>query len=141
MWVFLAADEYADAIVLEICGSIQNLNDKRSRYAATVRSLVLTCPIAWLDYPITVQRGGQAPRWQACRSLVKKPTAELVLPVRYLRVLFALPNSLYPTWAANNVADGHEFFCRHSSLATYNGQQAQSFLRNMSPYSHFMTQQ
>jgi hypothetical protein len=139
MWVFLAGDEYADAMVVEICGSAQNLNDKRSRYAATVRSLVLTCPTRWLHYPIRVQRGGEAPRWQACRSIPKGPTSDLALPVRYLRVLFALPNSLYPTWSANNVADGHEFFCRHSSLATYTGQQAQSFLRSMSPYVHFMT--
>jgi hypothetical protein len=81
MWVFLNNSVYADAICVEVCGSQQNLNDKRSRYSADVRSLVLNCPLKWLSETISLQKGGILPRWQACESISACPTAELNLPV------------------------------------------------------------
>jgi hypothetical protein len=139
MWVYLKHPEFADVVAIEVCGSPQNLNDKRARYAATVRSMVLTCPQTWLDEEVPLQRAGLAPRWEACRSIDAHPADDLVLPVRYLRVLFAIPNALYSSWAGNNVADGHEYFCRHSSLDSYTSQAMQRFLRQMSYSSQFFT--
>ena len=139
MWVYLKYPEFADVVAIEVCGSTQNLNDKRSRYAANVRSMVLSCPLSWLQEEVTIQRGGSASRWEACRSIDLAPVEDIRLPIRYLRVLFAIPNESYASWARNNVADGHEFFCRHSSLDTYNSQSMQAFLRQMSYASQFRT--
>ena len=139
MWVYLKDPEFTDIVIVEACGSAQNLNDKRSRYAANVRSMVLTCPLPWLEEEVSIQSGGFAPRWEACRTLATHPTKDITLPIRYLRVLFAIPNALYPSWATNNVADGHEFFCRHSSLGSYTSQTMQRFLRQMSYSSQFLT--
>lgn len=139
MWIYLSASEFADVMCIEVCREGQNLNDKRSRYMSAVRSLVLYCPLTWLTTPIRIQRGGQAPRWEACRTLAAMPSADLSLPIRHLRVLYALQDSLYRTWSDQNVPGGHEYFCRHSSLGSYNGPAMQKFLRHMSLASHFYT--
>lgn len=139
MYAFLNETTFADLICIEVCGTQQNLNDKRSRYMADVRSVVLHCPLNWLLENVTVQNGGQLPRWQATGTFQNAPTAEMHLPVRFLRVLFAIPNTLYKTWSAENVPDGHEYYCRHSSLGTYNSPAMQEFLRQLSMRRHFRT--
>jgi hypothetical protein len=138
MWVYVQGMEFADAIVVEVCGSIQNLNDKRSRYIPASHSLVLACPLQWLLEPTTIQRGGRAPRWRAMRTL-HKPRVDLIAPIRHLRVLYALPSSLYDRWVPNHVPTGYEFFCTHKSLSGYNSQKMQMFLRQMSMTSSFLT--
>lgn len=139
MWAFLNNSVYADVICVEVCGTQQNLNDKRSRYAADVRSLVLNCPLKWLTEAIALQKAGTSPRWQACGSIPACPTEELNVPVRFLRVLFALPNELYKAWTAENIPDGHEYYCRHSSLDSYNSQNTQAFVSQMAIRNHFLT--
>ena len=139
MYAFLNEDVYADVVCIEVCGTQQNLNDKRSRYAADVRSMVLHCPEKWMLKDVTVQNGGVLPRWQACGTIATQPAEDLIVPVRYLRVLFAIPNDLYKTWSAENIPDGHEFYCRHSSLSTYNSPATQEFLRGMEIQRHFRT--
>ena len=138
MWLYLDRLCFADAVCVEVCRTAQNLNDKRSRYSAAVRSLVVTCPQDWLlaEVPATT---GRLPRWQAARTELRSPTEDLTAPIRYLRVLYALPNDLYKTWTENNVPGGQEYFCRHSSLDSYNSQPMQEFLRRMSFASHFHT--
>jgi hypothetical protein len=138
MWVFLSDTKYADVVAIEASTQVQNLGDKRSRYAATVRSLILRCPLKWLLEDVPLPNKGKAPRWKACRTVLHKPRHDLELPIRYLRVLFAIPNSLYETWAPNNAPDGHEFFCKHSSLDSYNSQTMQAFLKQMSPAAHYL---
>ena len=101
MWAYLKDDTFADVICVEVCGTQQNLNDKRSRYSADVRSLVLNCGLKWLLQDVNVQNSGAMPRWKATETIHQQPSAALVLPVRYLRVLFAIPNTLYKTWTAN----------------------------------------
>lgn len=139
MWVYFREGEFADAVCVEVCGTVQNLNDKRSRYAATVRSLILRCPAAWFKEGIKLQRGGLQPRWQACRTISSEPAGDLALPIRWLRVLYALPNDIYAAWVKNNVPGGHEYFCRHSSLDSYTSQETQRFLRQLAHSSHFRT--
>ena len=76
MWAYLKHPEFADVVVVEISGSVQNLNDKRSRYAANVRSMILECPLSWLQETVALQRGGLAPRWEACRTISQAPIEE-----------------------------------------------------------------
>jgi hypothetical protein len=137
MYVFLEQPKFADVVAIEVCGNISNFNDKRSRYSASVRSLVLSCPLPWLEAEISIQKGRRAPRWKASRLFTAGPTENLSLPVRYLRVLYALPKDLYANWLKNNVPGGHEYVCPHSSLDSYNSQKMQTFLRQLSFAAHF----
>jgi hypothetical protein len=137
MWVYLKPPDYVNVIAVEVCGTSQNLNDKRSRYFPSGSALLVTCPKRWLVESIQTP---EAPRWKACGSISVAPTADVVLPVRHLRVLYALPNELYADWVANGSPAAHEYFCRHSSLESYNSQPMQNFLAAMSPAAHFLTQ-
>ena len=139
LWVHFKSPESCDVVVVEICGTIQNLNDKRSRYIPASHSLILTCTSAWLREEISVQRAGRCPRWRACASFRTNP-GELRVPVRHLRVLYGIPNKLYNKWCREHTPTGYEFFSSHSSLETYNSQQMQRFLRQMSSASQFRTQ-
>lgn len=139
MWVYLSDDDFADVICIEVCRTNQNLNDKRSRYMAEVRSLTLHCPVAWLCETIPLQRGSPTVRWQACRTFAAKPQGDHQVPIRYLRVLYALKKDLYKAWSAQNVPGGQEYYCRHSSLDSYNSPEMQEFLRRISFASHFYT--
>lgn len=137
LWVYINDPSSCDVVAVEVCGTIQNLNDKRSRYIPASHSLVLWCGLRWLEEKISVQRGGKRPRWKAAGSFSGKPTAELNLPVRHLRVLYGIPNSLYHKWCREHTPTGYEFFCPHSSLQTYNSRPMQNFLRQMSSAAQF----
>jgi hypothetical protein len=135
LWVYFRYS-YCDVVAVEVCGSIQNLNDKRSRYFPSSHSTVLSCNPEWFSESVTVQKGVKKARWEACGSFKKLPSKR-TLAIRHLRVLFALPNNLYGGWRDNHVPTGHEFFCAHSSLDSYNSQPMQLFLGQMSIASQF----
>src|SRR5207247_5416765 len=94
MWIYLGERNFADAECIEVCGSVQNLNDKRSRYMPASHSLVLAVSQKWLKEEIPVQSGGSQPRWRACRTIKTAPQQDLEVPIRFLRVLFAIPNTI-----------------------------------------------
>jgi hypothetical protein len=49
LWVWFGPEaQFADVLVIEVCGTAQNLNDKRSRYGPTTMSLLLITPRRWL---------------------------------------------------------------------------------------------
>jgi hypothetical protein len=81
--------------------------------------------------------GASSPRWKASVSFGAVPTADISVPVRHLRVLYALPNPVYHSWVREHTPTGYEFFCPHSSLDSYNNQNMQRFLRQMSIASQF----
>jgi hypothetical protein len=137
LWAHFDEENSCDVVAIEVCGTIQNLNDKRSRYFPASHSLVLTCGRRWFLEFMTVQRGGQAPRWRATGTLTSEPVRDLSIPVRHLRVLYAIPNTLYDDWKQNHVPTGYELFCPHSSLDSYNSQKMQIFLSRMSVASQF----
>ena len=137
LWAYFGNTESCDVVAIEVCGSIQNLNDKRSRYMPASNSLVLNARLAWLTETISLQKGGKSPRWKAVGSLKSKPKSDLVVPIRHLRVLYALPNKVYDDWCSNHTPTGFEYFCRHSSLDSYNSQKMQQFLRQMSISSQY----
>ncbi len=45
LWLHFSDSDSCDAVVIEVCGTIQNLNDKRSRYIPASHSLVVRCSI------------------------------------------------------------------------------------------------
>lgn len=133
MWVRLpSASHSADVFCVEVCGSMQNLQDKRSRFLPSTSSLVLHLPEDWLNEAINSHNprrekfGFDAP--------VKEP---VVIPIRYLRVLMALPDDAFELFLEHGVASGHEYYIRHSSLASYKSQDMQKFLKGISPDKHF----
>jgi hypothetical protein len=137
LWLYLRPDDgYADAVAIEVSRSIQNLNDKRSRYMPATYGLVVDCPKAWLLAEIRLRFGRRQQRWQAAATFDRKPTTDLTLQVRLLRVLYSLPNDLYRTWLPGHVPAGHEYFTPHTSLASYNSQAMQQFLSRLTWRSH-----
>jgi hypothetical protein len=137
LWVYFSGTEFCDVVVIEVCGTVQNLNDKRSRYIPSSHSIVLTCPLAWLEEEVDVQRGGRSPRWKATATITHEPSSDLTLPIRHLRVLYALPKAVYSSWCSNHTPSGYEFFCPHSSLDSYTSPKMQKFLGQMSIRSQF----
>lgn len=137
MWLNLAQRGLADVFCVDVCGSLANLNDKRARFVVVASSLVVRIERAWLLEEIRTKGRGMKARYQLIGA--KKPSSAWHLPVRHLRVLFALSNDDYKVFGRNGVAAGHEYFCAHSSLGSFNSQRMQDFLRAMAPRRHFLT--
>jgi hypothetical protein len=145
MWIFLDPDKgFADVVCFEDCSTRQNLYEKRSTYMPSNHSIVLVCEKDWLEEEIQVKKFA-GPRWRAAGTFGNKdspsPTLDdqLVLPVRFLRVVYSLPTELYRRWRKNKIPAGYEFFCKSNSLGSYWSNPMQEFLRRMSLPSHFYT--
>ncbi len=91
-------------------------------------SLVVNCGLKWLLEHIPTKNNGTAPRWSASKCIPTPPTTDLSIPVRYLRVLYALPNQIYHEWCSGHTPTGYEYFCPHSSLDSYKSVKMQEFL-------------
>ena len=63
---------------IEACGSLQNLLDKRSRFAPSTHSLLAVCPVPWLLSP--VMHGDPTPRWKVTGVLTHEPVVPFILP-------------------------------------------------------------
>jgi hypothetical protein len=140
LWVYFHDWRSCDVVIVEVCGTAQNLNDKRSRYIPASHSLVLTCSPDWLREEVKFKGRGVIKRWKATgilKSPKKDRTLDYVAAVRHLRVLYVLPNALYDTWCSEHSPTGYEFFCPHSSLSSYTSQKMQQFLRQLSIASQF----
>jgi hypothetical protein len=108
-----------DIFAIEACGTLQNLLDKRSRFAATTHSLLAFCPVQWLLGPIAP--GETIARWQATAVLAAVPTGPLVLPVRDMRVMFGLKQRHYAGFAASQIPHAHEYFVPMDTLTAEGG--------------------
>lgn len=111
MWVNLASVGLVDVFCIEVCGSLQNFNDKRSRFVAFASSLVVRIDQSWLADSIAV-KGGTKTRLDVLGRKSRSSRA-WTLPVRHLRVLFALRDEDYALFGKYGVAMGHEYFCKH----------------------------
>jgi hypothetical protein len=67
---------------------LQNLLDKRSRFAPSTISLLAVCPVPWLLDPVAAN--DTTPRWKQIRLLKDEPSTPLVLPMSDVRVLYGL---------------------------------------------------
>jgi hypothetical protein len=92
-------DPYVDIFVIEACGCNQNLLDKRSRFAPSMHSLLAVCPLEWLNDPVSPHNGML--RWRYTGLLRNEPTGPLTLPVRDIRVMYALRQRQYDAFASH----------------------------------------
>src|ERR1700759_4641956 len=82
------AEPFVDILAIEACSTIQNLLDKRSRFAPSTHSMVCVCPAAWLLAPIGPD--DLMPRWRMTGVIPQEPFADFIVPVRGMRVLYGL---------------------------------------------------
>ena len=101
-------EPFVDIFAIEACGSLQNMLDKRSRFAPSTRSLLAVCPVSWLMAPVTPC--GATPRWKATGVIKEAPTMPLVMPVRDIRVMYALKQRQYRGFAECQLPQPHEYF-------------------------------
>jgi hypothetical protein len=140
LWLYVRAPDFVDAICVEVCGSIQNLNDKRSRYMPLGASILISIPKSWLVSLITVQHGAEKPIWKAMGTWGDdSPSDSISLPIRHLRVLYALKDDHYDAWVKNITPAGHEYFCLANSLASYPSPKMKAFLKQMSVSAQLLT--
>lgn len=141
LWVWFGPRaEFVDVLAIEVCGTAQNLNDKRSRCGPTTTSLLLGTPKRWLQREVGTRGRGTRTRLELAGMHGLQLTDEVIAPVRWLQVLYALPNEVFKSWTAEQVPVPHEYFCRHSSTGSYNSQAMQAFLARMTLRPHFLTE-
>jgi hypothetical protein len=138
MYVFAHVPSgFIDVIAIEVCCNNQNFNDKRSRYTPNSGNVHLTLPFDWLDSNTVIQQGRAKKVWDASGWFTHKPTSDVVLTIRHLRVLFVLTDSDYKTFAMNHLPAGHEYFCKHRDLSQVKHQDMQKFIKGMALMNHF----
>jgi hypothetical protein len=132
---------FADCLVVEVCGTAQNLSDKRARYSARTSALIIEMRQPWLNLEISRQGGGM----QARRGLLGAAlpaSGEVLLPVRHLRVLYALDDqgagSLYGRATTSLVMEAHEYLMPQRILRQWNAQRTQEFLKRMAPRRQYL---
>ncbi len=114
-------DPYVDIFAIEACGSLQNLLDKRSRFAPSTHSLLAVCPIRWLLAPVGTE--DPTARWRASGIFDHQPTRDVTLPVREMRVLYGLKRPHYDGFARTQLPHAHEFFVPIETLMAENSDQ------------------
>ena len=124
-----------DIIAFEHCSQLQNLQDKRSRYAPATASLILETRADWWNESID----GAITRWQKICGKGEKCADNLWTPLRHVRVVYVLKNDDLNKFRKHGVPSGHEFFIRHSSLGSMTAKKFLSFLARLSPDTHFYT--
>ena len=113
-------DPFVDILAIEACSTLQNLLDKRSRFAPSTHSLLAVCPLEWLLAPIT--HNDNTPRWRAARIFREEPRSAASIPVREMRVLYGLKNDHYQGFARHQLPHAHEFFVPMETLAAENSE-------------------
>ena len=124
LWLNFAGtpvEPFVDIIVIEACSTLQNLLDKRSRFAPSTHSLLAICPVPWLLGPS--DPNDSRPRWVITGVLRREPKAPLCLPVRDVRVIYALKPRHYRGFASGNIPQAHEYFVPIEALVAENGYQ------------------
>jgi hypothetical protein len=135
-----AVEYFVDIFAIEACGSLQNLLDKRSRFAPSTHSLLAVCPVPWLLAAITPT--DPTPRWQATGVLTQQPTATLILPVRDIRVMYALKPRHYNGFAESQIPHPHEYFVPMDALTAKDGHQSpamQQLVSRASTHANFLS--
>jgi len=112
-------EPFVDIFAVEACSSLQNLLDKRSRFAPSTHSLMAVCPMPWLLAPVV--QGDPMPRWKATGVLNKEPVVPLHLPVRDMHVLYGLKRHHYAGFARHQLPHAHEYFVPMDALTAENG--------------------
>ncbi len=133
-------EPFVDIFAIEACGSLQNLLDKRSRFAPSTHSLLAVCPIPWLLAPALL--GDPTPRWKATGVLKQEPTNAFALPVRDMHVLYGLKPNHYAGFARHQLPHAHEYFAPMDALTAENGYEnpaLRALLAHVSANANFLT--
>jgi hypothetical protein len=101
-------EPFVDIFAIEACGSWPNLLDKRSRFAPSTHSLLAVCPVQWLMGDVSPD--DPTPRWEVTGVVARSPVTPLIVPVRDMRVLYALKQRHYQGFATSQVPQAHEYF-------------------------------
>ena len=107
-------EPFVDIFAVEACLSLQNLLDKRSRFAPSTHSLLACCPVPWLLAPVMANE--PTPRWRATGLLRHEPVLPFVVPVRDIHVLFALTNKNYSGFMKHQLPHAHEYYAPMETL-------------------------
>jgi hypothetical protein len=108
------AEPFVDILAIEACATVPNLLDKRSRFAPSTQSLLAVCPVAWLLGPTT--QTDPTPRWVSTGVLRFPPAMPFIVPIRDVRVLYALTARHYEDFAQSQVPHPHEYFMPMDAL-------------------------
>lgn len=133
------AEPFVDIFAIEACATISNLLDKRSRFAPSTHSLMAVCPVPWLIAAITPT--DPTPRWKATGVLRAVPETALVLPVRDMRVMYALTAQHYQGFAESQIPHPHEYFVpmeRLTQVDAANDPQLQALVSRASASANFL---
>lgn len=133
-------DPFVDIFAIEACSTLQNLLDKRSRFAPSTHSLLAVCPVPWLLAPITP--GDPTPRWRATGVIRYEPIMPFVLPVRDMRVMYGLKRQDYSGFARHQLPHAHEYFVPMDALTAQDGDKDPalcSLLARASAAANFLT--
>jgi hypothetical protein len=114
------AEPFVDILAIEACSTIQNLLDKRSRFAPSTHSMMCVCPTEWLLAPITL--ADRTPRWRTTGVIAFEPFTDVVVPVREMRVLYGLKSDHYKGFARYQLPHAHEFFVPMETLTEENSE-------------------
>jgi hypothetical protein len=110
-------EPFVDIFAVEACVTLANLLDKRSRFAPSTHSLLAVCPIPWLL--AQVMETDPTPRWRATGLLRQEPVLPFVLPVRDIRVLFALTDKNYSGFMKHQLPHAHEYYAPMETLMAW----------------------
>jgi hypothetical protein len=127
MWINFGGtvrEPFADIFAIEACGTLTNLLDKRSRFAPSTHSLMLVCSVQWLLAPVS--QTDDTPRWRITRVLRSAPDEALVMPVRDIKVMYALKDRHYQGFASSQVPHAHEFFVPMKALTAEDGHESKA---------------
>ena len=107
-------------------------------FAPSTHSLLAVCPVPWLLAPVTTN--DPTPRWQATGVLRHQPTLPLSLPVRDIRVMYALKRNHYQGFAESQVPHPHEYFVPMDTLTAedaYDDPRLQALLARANARANF----
>jgi hypothetical protein len=133
------AEPFVDILAVEACSSLTNLLDKRSRFAPSTHSLLAVCPVPWLLAPFTPT--DPTPRWQVTGVLRQEPEQPLSLPVRDVRVMYALKRTHYRGFTESQIPHPHEYFVPMEALtaeAAWDDPKLRALLSRASARANFL---
>lgn len=115
-------EPFVDIFAIEACGSLTNLLDKRSRFAPSTHSLLAVCPLPWLLRPVVEHE--PTPRWKVTGVLEQEPLRPLVVPVRDIKVMYALKTGHYRGFTESQIPHPHEYFVPMDAITAERGHES-----------------
>lgn len=133
-------EPFVDIFAIEACGTLSNLLDKRARFAPSTNSLLAVCPVPWLLGATSAS--DETPRWRCTGIFRAEPTQAVALPVRDIRVLYALKMRHYNGLLQSHVPHAHEYFIPMEKLVARDAPEdpeLRALVARTAAAAHFLT--